>query len=161
MFPCLLGGAYGDARMPNWPHSHHIPLPGIASLDLHRNKGGMLWGKQPFCPHFSSATEMCWWCNNTLPLFRILGSGVILASRCLWSRPTRIIFFSVARLLTANMGGMVRSGIGCWVAAAMGHLCRSRIISILQPIVKATKAATWFHPSALFSIIRTKLAGVR
>ncbi len=33
-------GAYGDARMPNWPHKHHIPLPGIASLGLRRSKGG-------------------------------------------------------------------------------------------------------------------------
>ncbi len=48
---------------------------------------------------------------------------------------------SVAGLLTAKMGGMARSGIGCWVAAAMGFPCRSRAISILRRIVRATKAA--------------------
>ncbi len=45
-----------------------------------------------------------------------------------------------------------RSGIGCWVAVAMGCPCRSHAISILQRIVRVTKAATWSHPSALFSI---------
>ncbi len=24
----MFGGAYGDARMPNWPHRHRTPLPG-------------------------------------------------------------------------------------------------------------------------------------
>ncbi len=32
--------AYGDARMPNWPHRHRTHLPGIASPGLRRNKGG-------------------------------------------------------------------------------------------------------------------------
>ncbi len=57
--------------------------------------------------------------------------------------------------------GITRSSIVCWVAAAIGRFCRSRTISILQHIVKATKAATWSHPSALFSIIGSKLSGVR
>ncbi len=40
---------------------------------------------------------------------------------------------SIAGLLTAKTGGGVaRSGIGCWVAAAMGRPCRSRAISILR-----------------------------
>ncbi len=55
---------------------------------------------------------------------------------------------------------MVRSGIECWVVATVGHVCRSHTISILQCIVKATKAVTWSHPSALFGIIGTKLSGV-
>ncbi len=38
--------------------------------------------------------------------------------------------------------GMAMSGIGCWVAAAMGRPCRSCTISILRRIVRATKAAT-------------------
>ncbi len=47
----MFGGAYGDACMPNWPHWHRTPLPGIATTGLRRDKGGMLWGRQPFCPH--------------------------------------------------------------------------------------------------------------
>ncbi len=89
----MFGGAYGDARMPNWPHRHHTPLPGIATSGLHRDKGRMLWGRQPFCPHFSSATWVCGWCDYTLPLFRILWLGGKLAARCLQSRPAWIVFF--------------------------------------------------------------------
>ncbi len=33
----MFGGAYGDARMPNWPHWHRTPLPGIATTGLRRN----------------------------------------------------------------------------------------------------------------------------
>ncbi len=56
---------------------------------------------------------------------------------------------------------MLGSGIGCLVEATMDRLCRSLAISILQRIVKATKAATWSHQSTLFSMIGTKLSGVR
>ncbi len=35
----MFGGAYGDARMPNWPHWHHTPLPGIATTGMRRDKG--------------------------------------------------------------------------------------------------------------------------
>ncbi len=67
---------------------------------------------------------------------------------------------SVAGFLMAKMGGMTRSGIKCWVAAAMGRPCCSRAISILRHIVRVTKAATWSHPSVLFSIIGTKLSSI-
>ncbi len=30
----MFGGAYGDARMPNWPHWHRTLLPGIATTGL-------------------------------------------------------------------------------------------------------------------------------
>ncbi len=36
----MFGGAYGDARMPNWPHWHRTPLPRIATTGLRRDKGG-------------------------------------------------------------------------------------------------------------------------
>ncbi len=52
----MFGGVYGDAHMPNWPQRHRTPLPGIATSGLRRDKGGTLWGRQPFCPHFSFAT---------------------------------------------------------------------------------------------------------
>ncbi len=35
----MFGGVYGDVRMPNWPHRHRTPLPGIATLGLPRDKG--------------------------------------------------------------------------------------------------------------------------
>ncbi len=35
----MFGGAYGDARVPNWPHQHGNPLPGIATTGLHHHKG--------------------------------------------------------------------------------------------------------------------------
>ncbi len=35
----MFGGAYGDARMPNWPHWHRTPLPGIATTGLRQDKG--------------------------------------------------------------------------------------------------------------------------
>ncbi len=38
----MFGGVYGDARMPNWPHWHCTPLPGIATMGLRRDKGGLL-----------------------------------------------------------------------------------------------------------------------
>ncbi len=96
---------FGGARTPDWPHRHHTPLPGIASSGLRWNKEGTLWSRQPFCPHFSSATEAWGWCDYTLPLFRIPGLGVILAARCLPSRPAWIVFFFLhAGLLMANVG---------------------------------------------------------
>ncbi len=44
--PHPFGGAYGDARMPNWPHWHHTPLLGIATTGLRRDRSG--WR---FCGH--------------------------------------------------------------------------------------------------------------
>ncbi len=51
---------------------------------------------------------------------------------------------------------MAMFGIGYWVVASIDRLCHSRTISIVRSTVKATKAATWSHPSALFSIIGTR-----
>ncbi len=56
------------------------------------------------------------------------------------------------------MANMVDGEVWHWV---LGGGCRSRTIFILRRTVKATKAATWSHSSALFSIIGTKLSGVR
>ncbi len=33
----MFGEAYGDARMPNWPHWHRTPLPGITTTALRRD----------------------------------------------------------------------------------------------------------------------------
>ncbi len=68
---------------------------------------------------------------------------------------------SVAGLLRAKMGG--NGKIRHWVlgGGGYGRPCRSHAITILRCIVRATKAATWSHPSVLFSIIGTKLSGIR
>ncbi len=94
----------------------------------------MLWGRESFCPHFSSATEVRGWCDYTVPLFRILGLGVILAARCLWSRPAWTFFFFLpCSVDNSKHGGGARCGIGCCVVVvAIGRLCRSCAISILQ-----------------------------
>ncbi len=38
----MFGVAYGDARIPNWPHLHRTPLPGISTTGLRRDKGRKL-----------------------------------------------------------------------------------------------------------------------
>ncbi len=48
----MFGGAYGDARMPNWPHWHRTHLPGIATTGLRRDKGGNALGQATFLPTF-------------------------------------------------------------------------------------------------------------
>ncbi len=48
----MFGGAYGEARMPNWPHWHRTPLPGIATMYLRRDKGGNALGQATFLPPF-------------------------------------------------------------------------------------------------------------
>ncbi len=83
---------------------------------------------------------------------------MLMAARCLWGGQTWIVFFR-CRVANGEHRG-ARSGIGCWVAAAMGRLCHYHTISILRCIVKLTKAATWSLLSALFSIIGTKLSSV-
>ncbi len=40
----MFGGAYGDARMPNWPHRHRTPLPEIATSGLRCDKSKYLRG---------------------------------------------------------------------------------------------------------------------
>ncbi len=118
----MFGRAYGDARTPNWLHRHLTPLPGIASMGLRRNKGETLWGRQPFCPHFSSTTGVCGWCDCTLPLFRILGLTSILAASGVseWDQPGSSSSFSVAGLLMTNTeeGG---DEIQHWVLGGGGH----------------------------------------
>ncbi len=44
---------------PLTPH----PLARDRPTGLRRDKRGTLWGRQPFCPHFSSATQVCGRCD--------------------------------------------------------------------------------------------------
>ncbi len=46
------------------------PCPGSPLRACVGTKGGTLCGRQPFCPHFSSATQVCGRCDYTLPSFR-------------------------------------------------------------------------------------------
>ncbi len=36
----MFGGAYGDARMQNWPHWHRTPCPGSPQRACVETKGG-------------------------------------------------------------------------------------------------------------------------
>ncbi len=154
----MFGGAYGNARMPNWPHKapHPLAMDRLTEPVLEQRANTLMQTT------FSSASGVCGWCNSPLLLFRILDfAGPLAASGCLGVRPAWIIFF-LFRCWVANgkHEGMLRSDIERWVAAAVDHLCHSRVISILRHILKATKVATWSYLSALFSIIGTKLSGV-
>ncbi len=98
---------------PLAPH----PLPGIAILSLHYGKGNAL-GQATFLPHFSSATQVCGWCDYTLPSFRdlrISGLGGELAAGCLWSRPAWIVF--CFRCWVTDAKGKVRH----WVLGGGGY----------------------------------------
>ncbi len=110
----MFGEAYSEARMQKWPNRYCTPLPRIASLGRRRNKEGTLWYRQPFCPHFSSATGVCGWWDYTLPLFRILGLVYILAaSKCLRVRPALIVFFlSCCRVTNGKHRVMVSRALG-------------------------------------------------
>ncbi len=155
--------AYGDARMPNWPHRYRTPFLRIASPGLLRNKKELFEAGNLSVPFL-----LCYWNARMVRLystffFRILGlAGILAASGCFRVRPAWINFFLFCCCVAnSKHRGMARSGIGCWASVAMGRLCRSCAISILRRIVKTTKAPTWSHPSTLFSIIGIKLSGVR
>ncbi len=94
----MFGGVYGDARMPNWPHWHHTPLPGIATMSLRRDKGENALGQATFLPPFLLCYSSVRMVRLHSPFIlgsqdlRISGLGDELAAGCLWSRPTWIIF---------------------------------------------------------------------
>ncbi len=69
------GGAYGDARMPNWPHRHRTPLPKIVSLGLCQNKGEHFEADNLSAP-IPPLLLMCADGAITLSLYWILGLGV-------------------------------------------------------------------------------------
>ncbi len=52
------------------PTDTTLPCPGSPLRACVGTKGGTLWGRQPFCPCFSSATQVCGRCDYTLPSFR-------------------------------------------------------------------------------------------
>ncbi len=70
---------------------------------------------------------------------RISGLDGELAAGCLWSGPAWVVFCFRCWVADGKNGGMARSGIGCWVAAAMGCPCCSRAISILRCLSERQK----------------------
>ncbi len=113
----MFGGAYGDACMPNWPHRHRTPLPGVASPGLRRNKGECFEAGYLSAP-ISILLLECVDGATILPLRRILSlAGILAASECLRVRPAWIVFFLlVAGFLTANT-----SGVWHWVLGDGGY----------------------------------------
>ncbi len=140
------------------------PCPGLPLRACIGTKGGERFGASNLSTPISPLLLKCADGATTLSLhfgidqdLRILGSWMVnwLLDVSEVDRPGSSST-SVAGLLTAKTGegdGDVRH----WVLGG----CRSRAISILWCIVRATKAATWSHPSALFSIIGMKQSDVR
>ncbi len=124
-----------------------IPLAQDCLAGPVSEQGWMLWGRQSFCPHFSTPYSLVWLHS---PIW-IHSCGII------GCHLESMSSFSIAGSLEANTEGMVKSGIGCWVVAAIGRLCRFCTNSIVWHIVKLIKLATWFHPLVLLTMIGTKL----
>ncbi len=68
-FQCLAGRMAMHACQIG-PTDTAPPCPGLPLWACVGTKGGMLWGRQPFCRHFSSATQVWGRCDYILPLFR-------------------------------------------------------------------------------------------
>ncbi len=136
------------------------PCPGSPLRACVGTKGGNTLGQATFLPPFLLCYSSMRMVRLHSPFvsgsLRISGLDGELAAGCLRSGPAWIVFCFRCWVADSKNGGVARSGIGSWVAAAMGRPGRSHAISILRHIVRATKAATWSHPSALFSIIGTK-----
>ncbi len=115
----------------------------------------------PFLLCYSSVWMVQLLSPFVLGLIRISGLDGKLAAGCLRSGPAWIVFCFHCLVANGKNEGIARYGIGCWVGAAMGRTCRSCAISIMRRIVRATKVDTCSHPSVLFSIIETKLPGIR
>ncbi len=111
-----------------------------------------------FLPPFLHCLQACVDGATTLLFFWILYlsvSGCQISLRQTSLYRLLLPLLGCGLLITNIGGGMVNSGV------AMGRLYHSYNISILWCIVKATKATTWSHPSAFFSITVTKLSKVR
>ncbi len=132
------------------PTDTALPCPGSPQWACTVTRGEHFGAGNLFCPHFSSATQVCGRCDYTLPSFwdlRISGPDGELAAGCLRSRLPWIVFCFHCWVADGKNGrdGEVRH----WMLGGGGA------VSILRRIVRATKAATWSQPSVLFSIIGT------
>ncbi len=138
-------------------HAKLAPLtPHPLTRDRHNGptswQGGTLWGRQPFCPHFSSATWVCGWCDYTLSSLIISGLDGGLAAGCLRSRPAWIVFFCfhcwVADGKNEKGDGDVRhwaaSGAGwrrLWVAPALSQ--SYSLFLIVKKVILFIFGARW------------------
>ncbi len=94
-------------------------------------QAGMLWGRQPFCLHFSLVGAI--WIHGSGIISSHLMLMLTILDCCLLFLPFQGCKWQIRR-------GMARSSIGWWVAAVIGRFCHSYANSILWCIVKATKA---------------------
>ncbi len=116
------GGPYGDAHMPNWPHWHRTPLPGIATTGLRRDKGGSTLGQATCLPPFL----LCYLSVRTVRLHSPFISGPIrisglygeLVAGCLRSGPAWIVFCFCCWVADGKNGG------GKWRGTALGDRWR-------------------------------------
>ncbi len=85
------------------PTDTALPCPGWPQRACVETKWGTLWGRPPFCPHFSSATQVCGWCDYISLCFginqdlRISGLDGKLAARCPRSRPVDLHAYTITK----------------------------------------------------------------
>ncbi len=122
-----------NVLMPNWPHWHCTPLPGIATTGLRRDKGGNALGQATFLPPFL----LCYSSVRTVRLhspfisgsIRISGLGGKLAAGCLQSGQAWIVFcFHCWVADSKNRGGwrgpaLVAGWWRLWAAPALSPSC--------------------------------------
>ncbi len=140
------GGAYGNARIPNWPHRTAPLALGLSYRSCIMTRGNIL-GQATYCPISFFLT--CW-CNLILSLWLMV--MFLLTAFWFQSCPVWTIFFHYW-VSSSRHGRMARSVVGCWMARAIGHLYRSHTYFIPRRIVIVTKAAIWSHPLTLLSMV--------
>ncbi len=113
----MFGGAYGNARMPNWLHWHRTPCPGLPQWACIETKGErfrVATFLPPFLLCYSKVRTVRLHSPFILGSIRISGLDGKLTAGCLRSGPAWIVFCFHYWVTDGKNGGMARSGIGCW-----------------------------------------------
>ncbi len=85
------------------------PCPGSPLRACIGTKEGTLWGRQPFCPHFSSATQVCGQCDyKCARCDQLCGDTHICFSKLLFA-PDKLCFWTYNTL--ANMCLISTNGV--------------------------------------------------